>query len=240
MLLIGAIALGGCNNVREVEAEPEGEASVGVELPPIEHDLGPAGYRDLLQGTLELLATYWDDQLADLGGKPKPPKQLISYWNRRQDEGCGGQPAGPWNAQYCSRSETISWDGNWLFGDLYRKAGDAAVAFLLAHEYGHLVQDQLGLENEFPLTIEAELNADCLAGAWFGAVDADVARLNRVDFDALYAAVQDVADPRGVPWEDPSAHGTRSERQDALLLGGERGPEACLRKLGPGFSRLDA
>jgi predicted metalloprotease len=137
---------------------------------------------------------------------------------------------------YCPPSDTISWDGNWLQGDLYRNVGDAAVAFLLAHEYGHLVQQRLGIINNFPLTIEGELNADCLAGAWLGDVNSNVRRLSNVDFDGLDLGVLIVADPRGVLWRNPTSHGTAAERRRALLLGGRGSSQSCLNRLGPGFS----
>lgn len=212
-------------------------AEAGEGLPAVQHDLGPPGYRDLVGETLALLQEYWSEELAAEGAEADPPAALVSYWNRRQDKGCGGHRAGPGNAQYCPRNDTISWDGNWLHGDLYRHVGDAAVSFLLAHEYGHLVQDRLGVGRRFRLTIEVELNADCLAGAWFGAVDAEVARLTDSDYQALYGGVLDVADPAGVPWQNPQAHGTAKERGQALLFGGRKGPRACFRRYGPGFTR---
>lgn len=222
---------GGADGTQGSEGGPAGE------LPTIQHNLGPREYRDLVDETLTLLQEYWSEELAAEGEESGPPAGLVSYWNRRQDKGCGGRPAGRANAQYCPRNDTISWDGNWLHGDLYRLAGEAAVAFLLAHEYGHLVQDRLGVGNDFRLTIEAELNADCLAGAWFGAVDEEVARLTDDDYLALYGGVLDVADPAGLPWQNPQAHGTADERGDALLFGGRKGPRACFRRYGPGFTR---
>jgi len=205
-------------------------------LPAIQHDVGPAAYRAVVRESLEMLNEYWNEQAGRSGETIEPPKALVSYWTRRQDRGCGGYPTGWQNAQYCSISKTISWDGNWLYGVLYRRLGEAAVAFLLAHEYGHLVQDQLGIQNRFRETIEAELNADCLAGAWFGAVNDRVARLDHADYESLHDGMLEVGDPYGVPWNDPTAHGTAAQRGRALLFGARRGPDACLNQLGPGFT----
>ena len=227
-----ALAVAACGGGSE---EPS-ETAANNGLPAIEHDEGPQDYRAVVGESLRLLSEYWSEELAAEGEDSQPPKALVSYWNRRQDQGCGGQPAGPANAQYCSLNDTISWDGNWLYGELYEFVGDAAVAFLLAHEYGHLVQNRVGVENDFELTIEAELNADCLAGAWFGAVDENIARLDDRDYDALYGGVLNVADPKGLPWQNPQAHGTASERRRALSLGARRGEQRCLERLGPGFS----
>lgn len=207
-----------------------------ADLPEVQNNWGPRGYKSLVNRSLRLMNEYWRKDLADRDVGYAPPEALVSYWNRRQDPRCAGERGGWENAMYCPASDTISWDGNWLWGDLYRNVGDAAVAFLLAHEYGHLVQQRLGIVNKFPLTIEGELNADCLAGAWLGDVDSNVQRLSTVDFDALDLGVLIVADPRGVPWQNPTAHGTASERRRALLLGGRGGSQSCLNRLGPGFS----
>ncbi|MCB0830693.1 MAG: neutral zinc metallopeptidase [Solirubrobacterales bacterium] len=207
-----------------------------ADLPPIQHNRGPAAYRQGLAITLKLLNRFWTDKAAGKGRISDPPKALVSYWTRKQDKGCGGVPAGFLNAQYCSINQTISWDGNWLYWVLYRHLGEAAVSFLLAHEYGHLVQDQLGIDNRFHQTIEAELNADCLAGAWLGAVNARITRLDQVDYQSLYDGMLEVADPQGIPWNDPTAHGTAAERGRALDFGATHGPNACLKQLGPGFT----
>lgn len=231
------LALAGCGEGSGGAEAQGGEGKANGELPAIQHDLGPPGYRALVSESLTFLQEYWGEELAAEGEDPRPPGGLVSYWNRRQDKGCGGHPAGSANAQYCARNDTISWDGNWLHRGLYRPVGEAAVAFLLAHEYGHLVQDRLGVGRDFRATIEAELNADCLAGAWFGAVDEEVARLTDEDYAALYGGVLDVADPAGLPWQNPQAHGTANERGKALLFGGRKGPRACFRRYGPGFTR---
>jgi predicted metalloprotease len=206
------------------------------ELSPIQNDSGPAAYRSVVSDSFELLNEYWSREFAERDVAYAPPKELVSYWNRGQDKGCGGQPAGRSNAQYCPPTNTISWDGNWVYGQLYRQVGDASVAFLLGHEYGHLVQQRIGTINEFALTIEGELNADCLAGAWLGAVDREVLPLSDVDFDELDLTALILADGGGVPWTNPSAHGTASQRRRALMLGGIGGFEACLNRLAPGFS----
>ena len=227
LCVVAVLALGGCG------AE---SGSRTPELPAIQNDRGPGAYRALVQDSFDLLNEYWSRELADRDVGYEPPDALVSYWNPSQDTGCGGQRAGWNNAQYCPPTDAISWDGNWVYGQLYRQVGDASVAFLLGHEFGHLVQQRLGTINEFPLTIEGELNADCLAGAWLGAVDREVIALSDFDFDSLDLTALLLADAGGVPWTNPSAHGTAAERRRALLLGGRGGVGACLNRLSPGFS----
>jgi predicted metalloprotease len=234
LLAAGAIALAGCGEDSEQsdQAPPVSE----VERPAVENNIGPQAYRETIDESLDLLVAYWREKLAAVDAPTAPPARLVSFWNAAQDPGCGGEKLGPANAQYCGASDSISWDGRWIYGTLYRLGGEAAVAFLLAHEYGHLVQRRLEEDVEFETTIEAELNADCLAGAWLGAVDEEIATLTVEDYRALYGAVLDVADAPGVPWFDPTAHGNADQRGAALLFGGKNGPRACFHRYGPGAS----
>ncbi len=234
-VLAVTLVMAGCDiDVETGTSEPVVEKP--GRLPPIAHDMGPGNYRALLHGALGFLNKYWGERLEARGADAGPPGKLVSYWNRRQDPRCGGARGGFRNAQYCPPTDTISWDGYWLLNGMYRRNGEAAAAFLLAHEYGHLVQKRLGIINKFPLTIEGELNADCLAGAWLTGVDNRLFRLTNADFDSLIYGVFAVADPRGIPWKNPSAHGTARERKDALVIGANRGLRGCLGRLGPGFS----
>ncbi len=237
VLAAAACAGGTAEKAGSERAQAAGERIDGEQLPPIQNDLGPRGYRRLVLGSFRLLNEFWNNQLPDLGAEPGPPSRLISYWSRRQDPGCGGRPVGVYNAQYCTGAERISWDGRWVYGDLYRRIGDVAVMFVLGHEYGHLVQDRLGIDREFPLTIESELNADCLAGAWLGHLNEKLVRFNRVDYAALRGGLFAVGDGRGVRWRNPQAHGRPGERRHAVEIGARNGQRACLQRLGPGFSR---
>lgn len=216
-------------------SEDIGLRQADAELPPIERDWGPRGYRRLVLGTFRLLDVYWHNKLPSMDGEFSPPDILRSYWTPRQDPECGGSPIGMNNAAYCSDNNSISWDGRWLLQDFYAQVGDAAVSFVLAHEFGHLIQDRLGTFGTYEHQIEEELNADCLAGAWFGDVNVQLFRLTRADYRSLYDGVLDVADPRGLPWQNPEAHGNARARSLAIDLGAKRGPEACMEKLKPGF-----
>jgi predicted metalloprotease len=238
--MVALAACGGSDSTDTVAEGPTGPTGMLGVLQDngqeIENNRGPDGYRELVAVSFVRLGDYWDNQLPDLGVRAARPKRLVSYWDAETDPGCGGRPSGPRNAMYCGPDKMIAWDGNWVGDRLWDDFGNAAAAFLLAHEYGHFVQDRLDIDKEYPLTIEAELNADCLAGAWMGAMDEKVDRLKNVDFKALAAALFNVADPKGVPWVNPSAHGTANERRRALTIGARKGPRACLRELGPGFS----
>ncbi len=93
--------------------------------------------------------------------------------------GCGTarEQTGPF---YCPEDEKIYIDlGFW--NDLRRFGGDTgdfAQAYVIAHELGHHIQKQLGIESrerrlvdqnpqeQNPLSVDLELQADCFAGVW--------------------------------------------------------------------------
>jgi predicted metalloprotease len=109
-----------------------------------------------------------------------------------------------------------------------RAAGDFAVAYIVAHEYGHQVQDELGLfERGYP-TKSLELQADCYAGAWARSAD-DANRLDEGDVDEAIEAALAVGD---FDPGNPGHHGTPEERAHAWQAGFEAGgPAACNRFL---------
>jgi uncharacterized protein len=155
--------------------------------------------------------------------------------------GCG-TPADDAVALYCSADDTI-YMGQQFAADLYegvlrglpgeaagfgRAAGDFAVAYVLAHEYGHNLQQELGIfDNRVgPTARPFELQADCLAGAWAYSVYAD-GDLQTGDLQEATSAALAVGD---FDVGNAQHHGTPTERRDALLAGFESGdPSACRR-----------
>lgn len=214
---------------------PEASSGPPTSLPEIANPTGPRQYRKLVDGTFVLLSEFWAKKFKAEGEEPPFPKRLVSYEGKSDEVRCDGEPAVPMNAFYCPKNTTIAWDSDLLLGDFYRYVGDAGVAFLLAHEYGHFIQDKIDIQNRFRLTIESELNADCLAGAFLHRLESEFGRLTSADINSLAFGVTELADPRGVPWWNPQAHGTVAERADALDVGLERGLKACERFFPPGF-----
>lgn len=120
------------------------------------------------------------------------------------------------NAFDCSLDRGIYYDSNFLASYL-QNTGDFAVVFILAHEWGHLIQDLIGtLHNQ--ANIDKELQADCLAGVWTADADSrDI--LEAGDINEAIIALLQVGDPLDTPLFDPDEHGTPGLRIDAFDRG---------------------
>jgi predicted metalloprotease len=118
----------------------------------------------------------------------------------------------------------------------FEAAGDFAQAYVIAHEFGHHVQNLLGISDKVQSredSIKLELQADCLAGVW-GNTAEDRRLLERGDLaEALNAASQigdDRIQERTQGRVDPESwtHGSSEQRQHWFRVGFDRGdPAAC-------------
>ena len=186
---------------------------------------------------------FWSETLSDIDVAYHTPDEFIAYDGRSGDQGpdCGGEPAGTQNAAYCrvpgSKYGIVAWDESGLLYPFYRNQGDGAVAFVMAHEYAHLAQDRLGIIQKFPLTVEKELNADCLAGAQWTAYDSAGAAFGKPEIESIINGISIAGDQPGTPWQDIHAHGSADDRLTAFFDGYEHDVKFCLDTYAPGFSR---
>jgi len=114
-----------------------------------------------------------------------------------------------------------------------KTVGDFSVAYIVAHEYGHEVQAELGLfdqsNGEIP-TMAYELQADCYAGTWAKSAYQEN-RLQDGDVQEALDAALAVGD---FDTSNPSHHGTPEQRADAWNNGFESGdPSSCSTYLDP-------
>ena len=177
-------------------------------------------------------------------GLPEPRVQYV--WvapGSRVLTGCGEQ-ADDRAAFYCPADDTI-YVAQRFAAELYagvarglpgestgvgRAAGDFAVAYVLAHEYAHNLQHELGVfDNAVTATAKPfELQADCLAGTWANSVY-EQGELEPGDLEEATNAALAVGD---FDIGNAQHHGTPQERRAALLTGFRSGePSACARFL---------
>jgi predicted metalloprotease len=178
------------------------------------------------------LQTYWGEHFPDLYGEDYKPVAGGLYALTPDSESgpaCAdsySDVAG--NAFYCKLDDSIAWDAADLLPGLQKKYGDFVIPIVLAHEFGHAIQQRSGYFDQNQLTVSSELQADCFAGGWARhAQDDNVFDVNSADLDSSLAGILDLRDSPGTNAQDPSAHGSGFDRVSAFQDGYDNGPEKC-------------
>jgi predicted metalloprotease len=227
----------------ELNAGPNGLRPTG---PP------PSGTVDNTDGgavdRLALLAindieAFWKEQYPKtFGGPLRPVSVLLSVdpADVFSPSVCGASPeeiAG--NAAYCNDSNSINWDRSAQTGMLSvgrKYFGEMAVVGILAHEYGHAIQNRAELP-ELDNTLVSEQQADCFAGVYLRWVAEDHSprfTLSTGDrpfgLNYLLAGILALRDPLSTPGNlalIPNPHGSGLDRVGALQVGFEQGTDSC-------------
>ena len=124
-------------------------------------------------GYVNSVQAYWTDELAGSGSAYEPSRTV--FFSVSASTGCGAASTevGPF---YCPNDKLV-WIDLGFLSDLHTKfgaqGGPAAQAYVIAHEYGHHVQDLLGVlgsdtsqQGATGQSVRTELQADCYAGVW--------------------------------------------------------------------------
>ncbi|MBM7798025.1 putative metalloprotease [Microlunatus panaciterrae] len=164
--------------------------------------------------------------------------------------GCGTATSavGPF---YCPADTTVYLDLGFfdqLTGELGAQGGDAAEAYVLAHEFGHHIQKLTGTMSKVqgqgqqsgPKSgaVRLELQADCYAGVWFNHATDDpkspIAEVSQEDLNRALDAASAVGDDRiqkkmqGQVTPESWTHGSAAMRQQWLTTGFRTGdPQKC-------------
>jgi uncharacterized protein len=203
---------------------------------------------DLITNSVQ---NYWSQAYEQQIGQPYQDIRTVKY-SGQTTSGCGtaSSSMGPF---YCPNDKLVYLDTSFmqdmLQGQLGAKGGPFALAYVIAHEYGHHVQDELGIlgkirtqQGETSDSVKTELMADCLAGAWAKSAqtttDADgnkiIEDLTQDDIARAIDAAQAVGDDRiqkqtsGRVNPDSWTHGSSEQRVHWFNVGLEKGTiEAC-------------
>jgi predicted metalloprotease len=197
-------------------------------------------YDDFLLATLSDLNTWWLVTYPQLYGDEWIPLQgavYAAYPDRPDDlPGCGEprtsyQDVQEFVAFYCGLGDFIVYDDGetGLLAELADNFGAGTIAIVLAHEYGHAIQQRSGVLDRSLPTVTSEQQADCFAGAWAGRASRGEGGITFSDANvrAGLIAMLEVRDPVGIDPFTPGGHGSGFDRVGAFQTGFVQGPARC-------------
>ena len=171
----------------------------------------------------------WSNYFAKHGQKYSPTTMVLYTGGTRTGCGTGQAAMGPF---YCPADRKVYLDLS-FYEDMRKKlgaSGDAAFAYVIAHEVGHHVQNLLGILPQVnqaqqtaskaqanALSVQLELQADCFAGIWGGEAVAQNL-MDQTDLKDAFNAAEAVGDDRlqkqaqGYIVPDSFTHGSSAER----------------------------
>ena len=231
LLISGAeMATGGS---RSGYAEPQRQTGKSATTPPTD-DTGR-----FVSAILAQTEDVWSEILpAQKGIKYTPPRLVLFSGQTASACGRAQSAMGPF---YCPADQRVYLDTS-FFNDMKRKlggGGDFAYAYVIAHEIGHHVENQLGIlaraqraqqqsgdkADANRISVRVELMADCLAGVWAANADRKWQILQQGDIEKAIATAQAIGDDRlqqssrGSVVPDSFTHGSSAQRVQWLQRG---------------------
>jgi len=194
--------LGGGQGAVDTGTGTGNAGDVGVGVVRCETEL-----EQIICGATDDVAEYWIQAFpAAFGGQYQ--ETFTDFFSGAVGTGCGqaSSQVGPF---YCPADNTVYFDLDFLtqLQDQFGATGDLAAQYIVAHEYGHHVQNLTGISdranqlssqdpdraNEYSIALE--LQADCFAGAWARNAD-DRGLLDQGEISEAIGAAEAVGDDR--------------------------------------------
>ncbi len=229
---------------------------LGVDLTPLLNDPGATGQRgaaveltaedqaagEFVSVTLADTEEVWTKVFQEQLGRAYRPATLVLFKQGTQSA-CGGasEATGPF---YCPSDRKIYLDTS-FFVTLERRLGakgDFAAAYVVAHEIGHHVQNELGIlgqANEVrqqvseaesnEISVRVELQADCLSGIWAREAQQSLGTIERGDLEEAVNAARQIGDDTlqanagQRPMPHTFTHGTSEQRSRWFVTGYQSG-----------------
>jgi predicted metalloprotease len=200
------------------------------------------------------IQAFWQTELPQTFGEQYKPAKTV-FFSRQVSTGCGSADSGT-GPFYCPSDDRVYIDLTFyqLLADQLGAPGEFAQPYVLAHEYGHHIQDLVGTEAQMrrdqernpsqanALSVRLELQADCYAGVWAkgatGTTDASGQKIFKsITTQDIQEGLQtaskigdDTLQKRSGGTINPAefTHGTSAQRQQWFSTGYNSGdPKAC-------------
>jgi hypothetical protein len=195
----------------------------------------------VLADTEEIWARVFEEQLR----RRYNPATLVLF-KQASRSACGGasEATGPF---YCPADRKVYLDTA-FFTTLHQRlgaGGDFAAAYVVAHEIGHHVQNELGILGEAnrvrqqvsqaesnAISVRVELQADCLSGIWAREAAQTLGVVERGDLEEAVNAARQIGDDtlqRNAgqrPMPHTFTHGTSEQRSRWFMIGLQSGQMA--------------
>ncbi len=183
----------------------------------------------------------WSDVFNRMNQDYREPTLVMFEGQVQSACGFASAAAGPF---YCPADEKVYLDTS-FFRDLSNRfgaAGDFAPAYVIAHEIGHHVQNQLGIAGKVnarrsqigeieanQLSVRLELQADCLAGVWVNHSQEKLQWLQEGDIEEALTAASAIGDDQlqkqaqGYVVPESFTHGSSEQRVRWFTKGARAG-----------------
>ncbi len=184
----------------------------------------------------------WGELFAAAGRQYADPKLVLFSGGVNTACGAASTAVGPF---YCPGDQRVYLDLD-FFRELQQRfhaSGDFAQAYVIAHEVGHHVQNELGvfakvrqlqrqgvaMDGADGLSVRQELQADCFAGVWANRTEQRLQWLRPGDVEEALNAANQIGDDtlqreaRGTVVPDSFTHGTSAQRVKWFKVGMDSG-----------------
>lgn len=183
----------------------------------------------------------WQDIFAQSGKQYVEPKLVLFRGATQTACGAGEAAMGPF---YCPADQKVYIDLGFYdeLSQRFQAPGNAAQAYVIAHEVGHHVQNLLGVSAKVQkarqtasetagnaLSVQMELQADCFAGVWVHHANRRRPVLEPGDIDRVLGAAAAIGDDtlqkraRGYVTPESFTHGSAQQRKHWFARGFETG-----------------
>jgi predicted metalloprotease len=166
------------NSINDVLTQLQGTQGLQQQQTQPSEFAGPDKYETFASEVLGSNNDLWKKVFSDNGLTYHEPKLVL--FRTSTQSACGGATSavGP---HYCPLDKTIYLDETFfdeLRSQFGAEGGDVAEGYVIAHEAGHHVQNELGTMEKVQsagdsnqLSVKLELQADCYAGIWAKSVE---------------------------------------------------------------------